>query len=329
MEMYLRVYSQRVKSILLALAFLIGSLLICNILFYGKVSKVSSQLRAYEDADYSYIYVLNYGTGLNNECIFSDSDLQFYLDENGSQRLSVSSLMREDNVLYDLDYLTFLNDLSTSEVCLSKNVANKYNLLDGDTLFVEVMYSSTLVPMSVARVIDTEYDFRNPLIDNDIGVVFVGTDVTYKENTRTKYALFANDKMGNVLSDYPQVLSDEIINKTANEEFVSKQGLPAIIISVLLTIIAVYLSNYFFFSRSHKILFRLFLKGMNSTQQVLIPFLEKIVFAFLPAILIQSVIYRSLDTSAISNVYCVCPLVIYAIYILLASLLDVNRIRRK
>ena len=329
MKMYLRVYSQRVKSILLALTLLIASLLICYILFHEKVSKVSSQLKTYNDADYNYIYVLNYDTGLNNECIYSDSDLQFYLDESGSQRLSVSSLMREDNVLYDLDYLTFLNDLNTAEVCLSKNVANKYNLLVGDTLFVEFTYSSTLVPMSVARIIDAEYDFKNPLIDNDIGVVFVGTDVTYKENTKTKYALFAREKMGNVLSDYPQVLSDEIINKRANEESVSKQGLPAIIISVLLTIIAVYLSNYYFFSRSRKILFRLFLKGMNSKLQVLIPFLEKTVFTFLPAVLIQSVIYRSLDASAISYAYCASPLVIYAIYILLALLLDAKRIRRK
>ena len=246
MGMYVKGYAQRAASAVLSVAIMLISSLLCYGMFHSKLNIVGGQLSNYNSADYSIIYVLNYGETFDNECIFPDANIQLFLDKGKTCRLTVSSVMKEEGVVYDLEYLSPVSNLGPGEICLSQNVADMYKVNVGDTLFAEYPYSSRPIPITVAAITSTEFDYLHPYVDNSVGVVFLGFNEKYSNSTNSKYLVFSVQPIAKELSAYPQIIN-AIINKSELISKMSSQGLAALIFTILFTSAAIYLSQLVFF----------------------------------------------------------------------------------
>ena len=328
MGMYVKEYIRRVPMILIAVAAVLVSSLLCYGLFHEKLNKVSGQLYSYDSADYSIIYILNYGEAFSNECLFPDTDIQFYRDADRSQRLTVSSVMREEGVLYDLKYLDSLSELNPGEVCISRNVAEKYRIGIGETLFAEYSYSPIPVPVTVTAIIQTEFDYAHPATDNDIGVVFLGYNKDYVVSTNSKYILFSEKTKADELAAYPQIIN-EVINKSTSKGVVYSQGLAALIIGALLSVASVIVSQMVFFSKSKVLLYRCYLKGMKRLLLPVVPLFERLVFCLLPCVIAQFLVTSTLPDSAITKIYRMIPTTICGLFCIIMFVVDLFTLRRK
>ncbi len=314
--------------IVITVAIVVASSFLCSGLFHVKVNKIGGQLNSYDSADYSIIYILNYGKSFNNECLYPDTDIQFYRDADRSRRLTVSSIMREEGVLYDLGYLSCLSCLKPGEVCISQNVADAYDLSIGDDLFVEYSYSPLLVSVKVMDIMQTEYDYVNPSIDNDIGVVFLGFNREYAASTNSKFVLFAEKSKTDELAIFPQIIS-EVINKSGNVDNVTSQGAAALIVEIMFSLAAVILAHMLFFSKSNIPLYRCYLKGMNRFLMSIIPLVEKLVFCLLPCVMAQCLSVSGMSESSITKVFRIIPIVICGWYSIIMFAVESLKLRRK
>lgn len=328
MEMYVKGYVYRAKIIIIAVAGILASSLLCYGLFHEKLYKVSGQLNSYDFADYSLIYILNYGEGFSNECLYPDTDIQFYHDAEKSRRLTISSIMREEGVSYDLSYLIPLEYLNPGEVCISKNVADKYKLSIDDIIFAEYSYSQELVPIRVTGIMQTEFDYVHPNTDNDIGVVFLGFNENYATNTNGKYLLFAEKSKANELAFFPQIIN-EVINKTMNMSNVSSQGTAALLFEALFSVISVILAQMVFFSKSGMLLYRCYLKGMKRFFLPVIPLIERLIFCLLPCITAQFLTVAAIPDSSIARAYRMIPIGICGLFCIIMFVVDSQKLRRK
>ena len=328
MGMYVKGYVRRVTMIIMVFTIVIASSLLCYGLFHEKVNKVGGQLNSYDSADYSLIYILNYGEAFNNECLYPDTDIQFYLEEDMLHRLTVSSIMSEEEVSYDLEYLSPLSHLKPGEICIAQNIADAYKLSVGDTLFAEYSYSPVPVPVRVAAIMQTEYDYVNPVIDNGIGVIFLGFNEDYFASMTGKFILFAEESKADELAIFPQIIN-EVINKSACVETVTSQGAGALVFEVLFSLATVILSHMVFFSKSRMPLYRCYLKGMNRSLVSIIPFMEKLTFCILPCAVIQFMSASGMPESTLTKAFCMIPIIIYGIYSIIMFGVDSLKLRRK
>lgn len=328
MGMYVKGYVCRVTMIIIAVAGVLASSLLCYGLFHAKLNKVGGQLNSYDSADYSTIYILNYGEGFSNECLYPDTDIQFYHDAEKSRRLTVSGIMREEGVTYDLNYLVPLSGLKPGEVCLSQNVADGYMLGIGDTIFTEYSYSQDLVPVTVTSIMQTEFDYGHPSTDNDVGVVFLGFNENYASSTNGKYILFAEKSKADELAIFPQIIN-EVINKSVSNDYVLSQGVAALIFGALFSLGSVILAQIVFFSKSWMLLYRCYLKGMRKSLLPVIPLLERLVFCLLPCIVVQCLTASAIPDSSVAMAYRMIPISICGLFCIIMFAVDLLKLRRK
>ena len=328
MGMYVKGYEKRVTMIITAVSIVVVSSLLYYCLFHEKMNKIAGQLNSYNSADYSIIYILNYGEAFNNECLYPDTEIQLYRDVDKSNRLTVSSIMREDGVSYDLGYLSPFSCLKPGEICIAQNVADAYKLSVGDTLFAEYSYSLVPVPVKVVAIMQTEYDYGNPSVDNNVGVVFLGFNEEYAASTNGKYIIFAEESKADELAIFPQII-DEVINKSGIVDSVTLQGAGALIFEVLFSLIAVILSHMVFFSKSSIPLYRCYLKGMNRGLMSIIPFAERVIFCLLPCLVTQFLTTSGMSKSSITGTFRTIPIVICVLYSVIVFCVESLKLRRK
>lgn len=322
MKTYIKNYRYRVPEIVLTVLLSFLAVMLSSLLFKNKLNELSNQLERYQSSEYSSAYILNYGISANNEWIYADTDIQLFLKEDGTERLAVSCLMPQDEVQYSLEEQKEVSKVKTGEVILSRNVAAKYNLVVGDAVYVQYPYTTRLFQMRVSAISGTEYDFENPSISNDIGIVYIGFDEEYVNSTNCKYLLFAKESMVDVLSQYPQIISG-IVNKSQNQSKVFSQGIYIFAFELFFLIAALMASIYFFFSRSFIPLRRLFLKGTSRSTLVKIPLTERLIWWFIPCgigVLISSFFIPC--NSNLTRGYYIIPLAISIIFIVLAWIHD-------
>ena len=328
MGMYVKGYVQRVTMVVIAVAIIMASSVLSYCLFHEKLNKVGGQLNSYGAADYSIIYILNYGEAFDNECLYPDTDIQFYQDAGMAHRLTVSSIMREEGGAYNLKYLLPLSGLKPGEICIAQNVAEAYKLKVGDALFAEYSYSPVPVPVKIAAITQTEYDYRNPAIDNSVGMVFLGFNEEYFGSTNSKYILFAEESKTDELAIFPQIIN-EVINKSASIETVTSQGTGALAFEMLFSLAAVILTHMLFFSKSRMPLYRCYLKGMNRFFVSAIPFLERLVFCLLPCTMAQCLSVSGMPESTLTKAFCMIPIITCGLYSIIMFAVDSLKLRRE
>ncbi len=328
MGMYVKGYVQRVTMIIIAVGAILASSFLCYGLFHEKLNKVSGQINSYDSADYSTIYILNYGKAFNNECLYPDVGIQFYRDAERTQRLTVSSIMREEGVSYDLEYLAPLSQLNPGEVCISRNVADAYKLRIGDAIFAEYPFSLVPAALRISAIIQTDYDLGQPTIDNDIGVVFLGFNNEYAASTNGKYIMFSENSKAEELAAYPQIIN-EVINKSENKKYVASQGTAALTLGAVFSLVAVVLAQMTFFSKSRVPLYRCYLKGMKQFYMFVIPLAERLVLCLLPCVLCQLVLTAGMPKSSVISAYRWIPIGICGLFCVVMFAYEAMKLRRK
>lgn len=321
MKMYIKGIIQRRETLLTAVLVSVLSVACCFCLFHGKLNKVCGQLETYDSADYSIVYLLNYGSRLENECIYTDMDIAFYKDSHKKERIVGSGIMKQEGVPCNLAYLSPVEKLNFGEICVTRNIADRYNLVVGDIVFSESSYSPDLIELQVKEIAGTEFDYSNPNIDNNVGVVFLGFDETYFANTKCRFILFAEDSKADELSAFPQILN-RVINKSENGEKVAGQATAALVIEVLFVLIAVILSHIAFFSKSHGLLYRCFLKGMSRAALNTVPFLEKILLCMVPMSVTSFLLCMALSDCGVKHLYISVPVIIGSLYCVITLCAD-------
>ncbi len=312
--MYLKGYRHRFTRLLIAVATISLALILCFYgLFRNDLTAISAQLSNYDSADYNTIYLLNYGKRFENECIFPDTDIQFFIDADKTTRLSVISVMKEDNAVYTLDYLDVFSEINGRDICISENTAKQYAISSGDVIYAEYPYSSVLVPLTVKKVCSTEFDYLNPDIERAVGVVFVGYNKQYEDSTVAKYLLFAKTSKVDSLAKFPQIIGD-VINKSKSKSTMIMQAAPCFEILLFFTVMAMIAAHMLFFRKSEAILKRCYLKGMSIKLITLILFFEKFVFCVVPCAVIQYLMTSTLEAGCIRTAYLLFPVIVYGIY---------------
>ena len=314
MRIYIKSYSHRAKEISVVVLCIVICMGLGCALFQGKLNKIGSQLETYRASAYETIYILNYEANLDNICVYPDADIMMFQNLESDNRIPVSVVMKSDHTNYTLPEMEFLNTLSSAETVVSLNVANRYGIHQGDTLFAEYSYNQQRIPLTVAGVVATEFDFQNPNIGNDIGVIYIGSNAGYIENTRAKYVCFTEHSLAVELNEYPQII-DRIVSKQDNARLVISQGYEVFIFQALFAIIAIVVSHLFFFRKSIPILKRCVIKGMPARNLLLVPLVERFAIMMLPCSVVQMFMARYiLCRSAETRFFVMIPLALIAVY---------------
>ena len=329
MKSYLNCYRYRLQQIVISVIATAFVIIICGVLFGGRLKKISNQLFNYSNADYNILYTLNYDAMLNNTCVYPDTDILVYLDNSKTKRIAASLVMKKPEAQYDLNYLQKLNTIGKDQVLLPSNLREKYNLNVGDTVYIEYPYKSELCAVTIGSITNYEYDYCNPNIANDIGVAFIDADNGYIENTNCKYILFSKSSQADTLADYPQIIND-IVNKGTNQSKVFKQGVPALVFSILLSIGSIVISNIVLFSKSLGIFKRLYLKGAKRKSLVAISFGEKIVLSIIPLIISECLMSLIIPiNSAITVLFFLIPLLVFSLYTIVSTVVISGKLKAK
>lgn len=329
MRIYIKSYAHRAKEISIIVLCVVVLMGICCAMFQGKLNKVGGQLETYRDSSYETIYILNYEANLENICVYPDADIMMFQQSESSNRIAVSVVMKSDRANYTLPEIEFLNSLSSAEAVVSWNVADRYSISIGDTLFAEYSYNQQRIPITVVGVGATEFDYQNPNIGNDIGIIYIGNDNGYVENTRAKYICFADHSLASELNEYPQIIY-RIVSKQSNAQSVISQGYAAFIFQALFTIAVVLISHLFFFRKSIPILKRCIIKGMSARSLLFVPFVERFAFLMLPCGIVQMFMLRYiLCQSTETVVYVMIPIVLIAVYCICSVVVGMRYIKSR
>lgn len=252
------------------------------LLFGTRLKAVSDQLKSYDSAQYNYAYVLNYSIDEDEVYLYPDVDILLYTDHAQQNRMAVSALMwtgKGNHAILKIE------QPREGQIVLSKNAADKYHLTVGAPVYALFSLSNEPVELSVSAIADVEYDYSNPKISNNIGMVYLPYFHAYETSINSKYILFCKDSAADLLAPYPQVI-DSVINKSENYDIVMGQGIHILFFEALFMIAALYFADSIFFKRSTPVLRRIFLKGANKGILIWVPFLEKLIFGVLPLIIV-------------------------------------------
>ncbi len=322
MKTYIKNYRYRLSSIILTIAISFSTMLLSLLLFGNKMNSLNNQLKNYQDSEFEIAYILNYSITEVNEFIYADTDIQLFSNAEGIERIAASCLMPQVGTEYNLKELDFISGIKDNEIILTENVAQKYNLKIGDTVYVQYPYSSKLYELTIRRISETQYEFENPNISNDIGIAYVGYNENYVRNTNCKYILFCRESQTELLSKYPQVLSG-LINKSQNKSFVFEQGVHILIFETIFIVFAMILVNLLFFSKSFEPLRRIYIKGSPRSILVKIPFWERIILWGIPcgvSLLINNIVLPC--NSELTKYYYFIPLFMSLLFLIISTIHD-------
>ena len=298
MGIYVKSYKSRVCGVLISVLSIVLAVLIWSLMFGNKTKRINSQLSSYSRSGYSFIYKLNYPLGVDDEYIYADSNIFVYADDNRTTRIPAVVLMQNTSSSYDASTLGFSNTLRSDQIVLARNIADEYHLIVGDRIYALYPYSNELVSLTLVAITDVNYDFENPDVDNNIGIAILGFNEQYSTNSENKSICFSSESLSKEISNHPQIL-DSIYNKASNNGYVFSQGLYMLILEAVMIIAAVAASEFFFYRYSHKILRRMYLKGMTRNNLKAIPFFEHIVMTVIPMLI--TIIARSIYIPIISS----------------------------
>ena len=317
MKIYVKSYKSRICGILISVLSVFIAILICSLMFGNKVINISSQLKSYSVSRYSYIYKLNYPLGMDDEYIYADTNIFIYADSQQKKRIPTIVLMQNESCTYNEASLGYSGIVGSDEIVLVRNLADEFRLSVGDKIYVQYPYSNELVSLTLVALSDVNYDFENPDIDNNIGITILGFNEQYAKNSENKSLCFSSIFLSKDISDHPQIL-DAIFHKTSNYEYVFSQGLHILVIEALMLIVAITVSEFFFYRNSHSILRRLYLKGMTKAKLRTIPFIEHVVLTVIPMIIAVTVRLHFIPaTSDFVGYLCGVDIILTVVYSLL------------
>jgi hypothetical protein len=171
-------------------------LAVTDFLFCSSTERVFSQLNFYRSQGFSCIYETDKSVG-NNDYIYFNRNLS--LKTTNSEAFSPIVLM-ETNSDYNKDVVSLRGNeekLAKTELAISQNISAKYNLFVGDTMISKHKVLNREVSYTVVEIIQPVYGLTNVDVDSDVGIVIMGYDADYIENTNYTHIAFSSGDPAN------------------------------------------------------------------------------------------------------------------------------------
>ena len=180
-----RYYFVIVISYALLLIFAIGCI-------FMRSDRLHKQLEFYSDNPYQYTYEFGASVGKNDylNCI----SVSFYTDSTTSKSILCDRLMAMEDSEYD-EITPFATErsLGDQEIAISYNLAQKYGLAEGSLVYSRHNVKNELVQYTVIEILPVCYGISRIDFDTNYGVIIMGYDKDYHENTNYTYTVFYDE----------------------------------------------------------------------------------------------------------------------------------------
>lgn len=238
LKRYFKNYRYRLGPIALYLLVLISMIVLFVCLSKTNFVKAISIQHSYNSSSFRYGYVLNYSIGDCSEVIYSDADIVFYKDSQRHYKLVATSIMEPENSCdKKIGPYNFSLIETYQEAIIPRNVAVLYDLQVGDEIFCEYSYTTELISTKIVEICNDFYDLNSNSIQNDVGMIALGFNPNYVNNTICKYVILSAESKTAEIAEFPQLLSGTF-NKI---DFINKAQKIIIIPIAILVLIIVFL----------------------------------------------------------------------------------------
>lgn len=323
--MYFKNYRFRVGSIAVHLLILVSALLASFLLCARTITKSHGILSSYRSVSFEYGYVLNYAFSDSDVLIYPDTDISFFVDENETNKITACSVMKPKyESQSDLTPFDFSKLPDCRNVIVPANIAKKYDLSVGDSLFCSVPYSDTSLETKIVDICSDCYDFSENAIENDVGLLALGYDEEFVSSVKTKYLLLSEERRSADLSPYPQILQ-----KTFTKGNFLLKGKKLLVFPLVVYFSAFLISNLsFWLTIGKRTLYempQLYKLGTRKTVIRLIPIIEALIFLGVPFFLLLFVSCYFWNWLSIGPILsCVSPMIIVGISFSIISLVKLR-----
>ena len=149
-----------------------------------------NQLKFYKDSRYQYIY--EFSTSIRQNDYLKCSSVDFYAN---NKPLHGDCLMELRNSNYDsISPVLTSVQLGSREIAISYNLAQKHGLTIGSVLYSKHNIRNQTETYTVAEILPVCYGILKVDFDINYGIIVMGYDADYQENTNYTYvSFFQND----------------------------------------------------------------------------------------------------------------------------------------
>ena len=282
---YIKNYKHRTGPIVLVLLVLAILFALSNWIFNDNIKKFYCTKNSYENYTFNYGYIISEKTSTENEVIYTDTDIIFYKDEHKKTKIVASSIMETKNTNENYcNIFDFSSVSSHNEVIIPRNIAEKYDLKIGDTIYCEFSYTSELISSVVINITNGDvYDFAENSVKNDVGLIAIGNNSQYVNSTIHDFVILSETSVTEKLGDFSGVIK-EVFGKSRFAPNLFVHLVVPIIINLLTMLVGTILYAIFVRNKTCKDLKILINKGITTNQAIKFGFLETTVCFFVPTV---------------------------------------------
>lgn len=184
--------------------------------------------------------------------IYCDTDILCYADESSDKVVPLEIIMQKD-ISSSTDYITqfYKSELSEKEIVLPKKIANKYKIKRGDTVYLDVGYSTHRVDFSVKDIAE---DIPSVFGHSNRYIALIGFSRQYCENVNYRTICFYAEAIDNLILG-PAYIESVNFHSTATEELLDFIAFLStyIIFLAVLSFVLIYISDREVRAQLHKL----------------------------------------------------------------------------
>ncbi|NLD79781.1 MAG: hypothetical protein GX642_01240 [Smithella sp.] len=224
---------QRNSVLICATAFLATFLLITVIVALS-VSAGLSQINALAQSKYEYSATAQDST-LEDTYYQYNAGISFTLTENVQTRFNVDVLMQTETGVYTDKVFWNADDLSVFGVAISKNIAERYKLTEGDMIYSKHIVDGVTRGYTIENILpDISVGRTTKGVGHSDGIIIMGFDEKYAQNIQHSSIIFTDQPIDVVASKCSEMPTN-ILYREDEIAAVASQILPYLIIYILIS----------------------------------------------------------------------------------------------
>ncbi len=216
-------------------------LMIIQIVMAFGLSSYFEQLELLVKSKYLYSAYMQ-DTVKSDDYIVYDAEIIFMLHKDSNKSLNVNVVMQNNDSTYSSLISWKSEKLSSNEVAISKNIAQKNGLKIGDNVYSKNLVNGNVQGYSIKEILPA---VNNTRVENDnfkSGLIIMGFDSIYSETLKHKYLVYTNESVNNMSLNSFNVPNDILYRDDEIKDIILHMA-PYVVIYVILilSIIMVYI----------------------------------------------------------------------------------------
>ena len=186
-----------------------------------QTDRVYRQIDFLNDGDYQYTYQTTSSTKEND--YLNCTSVYFYTDSSLSTSLIGDCLMMLENSIYNSETPIKLDkSLERREVVLSYNLAKQHNLNVGSKVYSKHNIKNVVEEYTIVEILPVSYGVLRVDYNINYGVILIGCDADYIENTNYSYVGFSKDDPSHLIQTNGAGLISLDTKETYHQELLDK-----------------------------------------------------------------------------------------------------------